>query len=117
MAEENVNLQLSFSVYILQACAWPLNNASAFTCILPPICESTQQHFESFYQKKFNGRKLTWLYHLSNGEVKFLYTKKVYTVLMTTYHVSIIQMFEKLDKQTYDDIQVCASSVKVINSF
>lgn len=30
--------------------------------------------FEQFYNGKFNGRKLTWLQHLSTGErTKFMY--------------------------------------------
>lgn len=101
-------MNLNYSVYILQACAWPLNIAAVFNCVLPPICENAQQHFEKFYGQKFNGRKLTWLNHLSMAEVKLLYTSKVYTVVMTTYHVSIIQLFEKKDALTCGDIQVCA---------
>ena len=43
--------------------------------------------YEEFYAKQFNGRKLTWLHHLSNGDVKLGYLPKAYIVNMTTFQV------------------------------
>ena len=39
------------------------------------------------FSKQFSGRKLTWLHHLSNGDVKLGYTSKTYIINMTTTQV------------------------------
>lgn len=76
--------------------------------------ERSVTEFEKFYADKFNGRKLTWLHHMSNGEVKFLFTKKVYTVVMSTYHIAIIILFENNDELTYEEIQVSFFLLSII---
>lgn len=43
--------------------------------------------YEAFYGKQFSGRKLTWLHHLSSGDVKLGYLSKPYIVNMTTFQV------------------------------
>lgn len=86
------------------------NSSTSFT--IPHLLERAVTEFETFYSEKFNGRKLTWLHHMSNGEVKFLFTKKVYTVVMTTYHIAIIILFENQDVYTYEEIQVFFSFFK-----
>ena len=106
LAEKEVTLPLAFSIYVLQACAWPLNNNVVSNFIIPSPYERALTEFEAFYGNKFNGRKLTWLHHLSTGEVRFNYTKKNYTVVMGTYHISLILLFEDCDVLTFEEIQV-----------
>lgn len=102
---ENVKLPVTFSIYVLQACAWPLNQTVVPNFSIPQPFERALCEFEGFYSKKFSGRKLTWLHHLSNGEVKFLFTKKMYTVIMATYHISIILLYDYRDEYSYQEIQ------------
>ena len=47
------------------------------------------QQYEAFYGKQFSGRKLTWLHHLSSGDIKLGYLAKPYIVNMTTFQVSL----------------------------
>ena len=54
---------------------------------MPIQLEKTVQMFEAFYSKQFSGRKLTWLHHLSNGDVKLNYTAKGYIINMSTTQV------------------------------
>lgn len=51
--------------------------------------------FEQFYNGRFNGRKLTWLQHLSTGEVKVSYLKRPYFVTVTTYQMAVILLFNE----------------------
>jgi cullin 2 len=44
----------------------------------------------SLFSKQFSGRKLTWLHHLSNGDVKLGYTSKTYIINMTTTQVPFL---------------------------
>ncbi|XP_035735673.1 cullin-2-like [Vespa mandarinia] len=91
-------LGIGFVVYVLQAGAWPL--------ALPPSpgpfhvsqqLEKSVQAFESFYHAQFSGRKLTWLHHLCQGELKFNYLKKPYLVTLQTYQMALLLLFEHCD--------------------
>jgi len=106
---------LSFSMLVLQAGAWPLGQAAISPFALPQPLEKPVSYFETFYSKKFNGRKLTWLHHLSTAEVKMAFpdknsvtpltSRKVYSVSMGTYHMGILYMFESTDSLTFKELQ------------
>ena len=79
--------------------------------------------YEKFYAKQFNGRKLTWLHHLSNGDIKLGYLSKTYIINMTTFQVriynidfwrevsnfffqmSILLLFEKSDSLSFNELK------------
>lgn len=100
-------LGINFSIYVLQQGAWPLNQSPLSPFAPPQALERSVSVFEDFYAFKFNGRKLTWLHHLCQAELKLGYTKKPYTVVMSTYHMAILLLFESIDSIQYCDIQVC----------
>ena len=56
---------------------------------IPVELEKTVAMYENFYAKQFSGRKLTWLYHLSHGDIKLGYLPKQYIITMTTFQVII----------------------------
>ena len=62
--------------------------------------------YESFYAKQFSGRKLTWLYNLSSGDLKLGYLNKAYIVNMTTFQMAILLLFEKTDALSVRELQV-----------
>jgi cullin 2 len=82
------------------ASAWPytLNTPTAFA--VPQELERSVQRFEDFYRLQFNGRKLTWLHHWSQGELKLNYLKKRYIITMQTFQMAILLMFENTDSLT-----------------
>ncbi|XP_049770563.1 cullin-2-like [Schistocerca cancellata] len=88
----------SFSVQVLQAGAWPLNPAPISPFAPPEDLQKRLQSFESFYRHLFNGRKLTWLYHLCQGEVRLGYLKKPYVVTMQAFQLALLLMFERSDR-------------------
>lgn len=99
---------LSFSIFVLQAGAWPLGQAPLSSFDIPQPFEKPVQFFEQFYNNKFNGRKLTWLHHLSNVELILNISsssRKAYIVSMTAYHMAILHLFEKSDSLTYEELQ------------
>ena len=102
----NFDLGINFGIYVLQQGAWPLNQSALSPFAPPQALEKSVTAFESFYASKFNGRKLTWLHHLCQAELKLGYTKKPYTILMSTYHMAILLLFESTDSVQYFDIQV-----------
>lgn len=100
LRERDVNNQLGigFVVYVLQAGAWPLSlPPSPGPFHVPQQLEKSVQAFESFYHAQFSGRKLTWLHHLCQGELKFNYLKKPYLVTVQTYQMALLLLFEHCD--------------------
>ena len=69
---------------------------------IPVELEKTVQMYEKFYAKQFSGRKLTWLYHLSHGDIKMGYLPKQYIITMTTFQV-------KITEKNCFDIKLCIS--------
>jgi cullin 2 len=107
----DTGLGLSFSIFVLQAGAWPLGQSAISPFALPQPFEKPLSHFEMFYNRKFNGRKLTWLHHLSTTDVKMSFpdnksvSKKTYIVSMGTYHMAILFTFESSDSMTFKELQ------------
>ncbi|XP_076654096.1 cullin 2 [Halictus rubicundus] len=88
-------LRIGFSVNVLQAGAWPLAVPPwQGPFHIPQQLEKAIQAFETFYHGQFNGRKVTWLYHLCQGELKFNYLKKSYQVTLHTYQMALLFLFE-----------------------
>ena len=98
--KDRIELGLNFYIYVLMASAWPytLNTPTAFA--VPQELERSVQRFEDFYRLQFNGRKLTWLHHWSQGELKLNYLKKRYIITMQTFQMAILLMFENTDSLT-----------------
>ncbi|KAH9517254.1 Cullin-2 [Dermatophagoides farinae] len=109
LENSNIKLPMSFSAYILQACAWPFSQTPVSNFNIPLIFEKAVHEFEHFYLNKFNGRKLNWIFNVSQGEVKFLYTKKLYQITMNTFQIAIILLFENVDELSYEEIQQSTS--------
>ena len=91
---------------------WPLKPPST-DFIPPPEIVKTYQRFEQFYSNKHSGRKLTWLWQLSKGEVKPNYVKHItntkqkipYTWMVSTYQMGILLLFNEQDTCSYEYIQ------------
>ncbi|XP_045120266.1 cullin-2-like isoform X2 [Portunus trituberculatus] len=102
---KNVELGINFSINVLQAGAWPLGQTSITPFAVPQELEKSVQTFERFYHKHFNGRKLTWLHHLCQGELKVSQSKRTYLITMSTFQMAMLLMFEKVDSLTCQELQ------------
>lgn len=63
---ESINYDLY--VQILTSGSWPMQTM-AKEVPLPPELQSGVSKFEAYYYAKFNGRKLTWMTHMSKGDL------------------------------------------------
>ncbi|XP_076257089.1 cullin 2 isoform X2 [Rhynchophorus ferrugineus] len=102
---DKIELGINFGIYVLQAGAWPLGQAVVTPFALPQQLEKSVQMFESFYHNKFNGRKLTWLHHLCQAELKLGYLRKPYVVTVQTFQMAILLLFEKVDTLSCKEIK------------
>ena len=101
-----LKLKTNFSINILKMGAWPFeqsNNVMPFS--IPQELEISMQTFETFYREIFNGRKITWLYYLCQGELKYHHSKKTYLIVMSFFQIVILFMFDNVDSLTYDELQ------------
>merc|ERR1712117_937922 len=83
----------------------PLSNTGITPIAVHAQLEKTVQMFEAFYSKQFSGRKLTWLHHLSNGDVKLGYTTKGYIINMSTTQMAVLLLFDQTDSLSYVELQ------------
>lgn len=102
---------------VLQAGSWPLNapqlatnSSNNQTALevgnfhLPMVLLPVIQEFETFYTGKHNGRKLTWLFNMSQGDVRLTYLDKQYVAQMYVYQIAALLCFERRDTILVKDI-------------
>lgn len=104
LKEGPTDLGLNFSILVLQAGAWPLGQSNLPTFAIPQELEKSVSEFEKFYNKKYSGRKLTWMHSLCTAELKLNYLKKSYIVTMGSFQMAILLMFNDSETVSYKEI-------------
>lgn len=99
------SLGLDFSIQILGTVSWPFTNNLEFS--LPQELEKSIQTFTDFYQQQHSGRKLTWLYNYSKGELVAHCFKTKYTLQASTIQMALLLQFNTADELTIK--QLCES--------
>ena len=98
--------QLDSSYAILGTGFWPLTAPT--TPFNPPTeIKADCDRFQRFYKNKHEGRKLTWLWQLSKGDVKancMKGAKMPYTLTVSAYQMAILLLFNDQDSYKYEDI-------------
>jgi len=106
--EADLKSSVDATYHILGTGFWPLTPPQ--THFTPPqLIVQTYERFARFYNNKHQGRKLSWLWHLSKGEVKANYCKvsgqkASPTLQVSTYQMAILLLFNDSDTVTYDEI-------------
>ncbi|CAF4535185.1 unnamed protein product [Rotaria sp. Silwood2] len=113
-SESSLNIQkqtmtnligLDFNIYVLQANSWPIAPLTTSTFLIPQPLEKPVRLFEAFYNKQYNGRKLCWMYNLSNGEIRMSHLDRPYFVTMGTYQMAILLTFNQQNKLTLNEVE------------
>jgi cullin 1 len=92
-----------FYIKVLATAAWPLQPPTT-PFVLPRDLEKMYTRFGQFYTNQHSGRKLTWLFHLSHGELKTCYTSPSggkmtgYIFSVYTYAMSVLLAFNDADE-------------------
>lgn len=101
------NFGFDMNVLVLTAGSWPLQ-ASNNQFILPTDLQPCASLFNQFYTQQHNGRKLTWLSHLSKGELKMKTSftpRSGYTLQCSMYQMGVLLQFNLSDKLSMSDLQ------------
>ncbi|KAK3587967.1 hypothetical protein CHS0354_014484 [Potamilus streckersoni] len=104
MKEIGIELGLNFTIMVLQAGAWPIGQSNLPTFAIPQELERSVSLFEAFYNKKYNGRKLTWMHNFCSAELRMNYLKRPYAVTMGNFQMAVLLMFNNEEKYTVNDI-------------
>jgi len=102
--QDDIDLGINFSIYVLQAGAWPLGQTNLPTFAIPQELEKSVRLFETFYNKSFSGRKLTWLHSFCSADLRIGFLKKPYVVTMGTFHMGILLPFNNSDSLLFRDL-------------
>uniref|UniRef100_A0A803TXB1 Cullin family profile domain-containing protein n=1 Tax=Anolis carolinensis TaxID=28377 RepID=A0A803TXB1_ANOCA len=95
-------LDLDFSIQVLSSGSWPFQMSCAFA--LPSELERSYQRFTAFYASRHSGRKLTWLYQLSKGELVTNCFKNRYTLQASTFQMAILLQYNTEDAYTVQQL-------------
>lgn len=100
-------LAIDFSVLVLATGSWPLAGSSTNFSI-PRELAPAEASFTKYYQREFSGRKVTWLHHISKGEVKarFPSVKTGYILQCSTYQMGVMLQFNERNSISAEELQV-----------
>lgn len=98
--------KLDFSVIVLTAGSWPLQGLNT-TFNVPQELEGCVKLFLEFYSNKYQGRKLSWLHHLSKGEVRALpgSMKRQYEFSVSNFQLGVLLVFNSVPSATTEVLQ------------
>ncbi|CAF4909954.1 unnamed protein product [Rotaria sp. Silwood1] len=100
---EQFTSKINFSIMILKTNVWLFSTPS--NIILPNKLEHIVNNFNKFYKYLHNGRKLTWIYQHSKGELQTFFTDRVYTLQVSMYQMVILLLFNNALEWTIEKIQ------------
>jgi cullin 1 len=81
---------IDFGILVLSTAAWPLN-PSKTEFNIPSELLKTFERFQGFYGSQHNGRKLTWLFHHSKGEIKTNYLSQNKTFMVSLHFLHFMR--------------------------
>lgn len=94
---------LELSVTVLTTGFWPVTNVPY--CNLPPAANKACEHFTQYYTHAHSGRRLTWQTNLGTAELRCVFEKGRKELVVHTYQMVILMLFNQATKLTFADIQ------------
>ncbi|CAG2179713.1 unnamed protein product, partial [Oppiella nova] len=106
-----VRLDIDLSVKVISGAAAPWGTVN-YDFSLPQELASGVQSYTAFYITKHQGRKLTWAYPRSRGDVIYRCSGKVYTFNTSVFQMAIMLLFNSTDQLRIQDI-VDSTDIKI----
>uniref|UniRef100_A0A1I7ZPY1 CULLIN_2 domain-containing protein n=1 Tax=Steinernema glaseri TaxID=37863 RepID=A0A1I7ZPY1_9BILA len=94
---------VSTSFQVLSSSCWPLNPLKSFE--VPPVIQDIVSSFTSYYAEQHQGRKLTYLYGNSRGEVTALFNKKKFSLQVTTTQLAVLLKYNDADSFSFGQLR------------
>nr|CAB3234679.1 cullin-1-like [Phallusia mammillata] len=106
--QKSTPLDIDFTIQVLCSGSWPFQQCVEFR--LPVELEKSYQRFTDFYAQQHTGRKLSWLYQMSKGEIVTNCFKSRYTFQASTFQMAILLQYNSASSYT---VQQLADSTKL----
>lgn len=90
-------------VDVLTAGYWPSQKASS--CTLPKVIQDSIDNFAEFYLGEHTGRRLSWQTSAGSAELKATFGGKRYELLLSTYQMCILLLFNDNNTLTLGQIR------------
>ncbi|TKR67315.1 hypothetical protein L596_023487 [Steinernema carpocapsae] len=96
-------VKCDFSAMVLGSGAWPLSQTQLF--VIPPVLNQCLDAFNTFYSGQHQGRKLSWLYNMSRGEIVSTCLPRKYTFVTSTPQMTVILKFNDSITQSFGTLR------------
>lgn len=104
LRSKGYNLNFDMYVQILTSGCWPAQQQPQQDMKLPRELETGIKKFESFYNSKFNGRKLTWLTQSCRGEIHAYCFKGNHVFTASTLQMTVLLQYNHGDSFTVEEL-------------
>jgi len=102
---KSLKLAFAFNIFVLATGSWPLQAPNSNYNIPNDVIQSVN-YFKSFYESKYQGRKLTYLHNLSRADIDMRAVKgKVYKLTVSTYQMGALLLFNPVTEITKREVQ------------
>uniref|UniRef100_UPI00358E913A cullin-1-like n=1 Tax=Myxine glutinosa TaxID=7769 RepID=UPI00358E913A len=95
-------LDLDFSGQVFNSGTWPFKQSCTFA--LPTELVRSHQRFTTFYTNRHSGRKLSWFYQLSIGEIVTNCFQHRYTLQASTFQMAVLLQYNTNDAYTMQQL-------------
>ncbi|XP_065332352.1 cullin-1 isoform X1 [Cloeon dipterum] len=117
----NETPDIDFSIQVLSSGSWPFQQSFSFS--LPTELERSVHRFTNFYSAQHSGRKLSWLYNMSKGElvtncfknrfvlfgqrifVAYVALYSRYTLQASTFQMAVLLQFNSASSWTLGQLE------------
>ena len=103
MQQNEVDMDINFSIMVLGTNFWPLN-PPAHEFIIPSDILPVFDRFTKYYQQKHSGRKLTWLWNYSKNELRTNYLNQKYILMTSSWQMAVLLQYNNNDTLSLDEI-------------
>eukprot|EP00096_Caligus_rogercresseyi_P004166 TRINITY_DN1832_c0_g1_i2.p1 TRINITY_DN1832_c0_g1~~TRINITY_DN1832_c0_g1_i2.p1 ORF type:complete len:340 (-),score=77.05 TRINITY_DN1832_c0_g1_i2:645-1664(-) len=98
LVNSNEPLNIDFHIQVLTNGSWPFQQSCSFS--LTTELELCVTRFTSFYAAQHSGRKLSWLFQMSKGELVTNCFKNRYTLQASTFQMAVLLQYNESDRWT-----------------
>jgi cullin 1 len=102
LSTKEEKLAVDFNIQVLSSGSWPFTQCVEFA--LPTELEHSVNKFNEFYNGKHSGRKLSWLYNRSKGDIYTNCFKNRYIFQASTFQLAILLMYNTADTYKISEI-------------
>ena len=111
MQQNEVDMDINFSIMVLGTNFWPLN-PPGHDFIIPADILPVYDRFTKYYQQKHSGRKLTWLWNYSKNELRTNYLNQKYIFMTSSYQMAVLTQYNDNDTLSLDELAAATSITK-----